>query len=306
MNVTVQNLPKSTVKLLFTVTPTEIEETYQRVLENVAKDVELTGFRKGKAPLELVKEKADPQKLANETIKELVTTYYSQAVKEKALNPIIAPKIEFDDFDKSKEFTFSATTAVRPTLTIGDYRAELTKLYARRRVEQEKVPTDDKQAEHVHIAPADVIDAIVAVTTVELPDMLVEDEVAKMLSRLVNQVQTVKLTVDDYLKSINKTVDDLRSDYAKSAARTITGEMALGDIAAKENITVDESEVDATIEAAGDPKLKERYAQNPLEKAYIRAIIAKNKLIWKLAEETEAAGKEVKDATPDKEPTSQQ
>ena len=71
--------------------------------------------------------------------------------------------------------------------------------------------------------------------------------------------------------------------------------MALGDVAAKENITVDESEVDATIEAAGDPKLKERYAQNPLEKTYIRAIIAKNKLIWKLAEETEAAGKE-KDA----------
>ena len=295
MNVTVQNLPKSTIKLLFTVSPAEIDQTYQKVLADVAKDVELPGFRKGKAPVELVKEKADPQKLANETVKELVTTYYPQAVKEKALNPIITPKIEFDDFERSKDFTFSATTAIRPILTIGDYRAELAKLYAKRIAEQEKTPADNKQAEHVHITPADVIDAIIAVTTVELPDMLVEDEVSKMLSRLVTQVQAVKLTIDDYLKSINKTVDDLRGDYAKSATRTITGEMALGDVAAKENITVDESEVDATIEAAGDPKLKERYAQNPLEKTYIRAIIAKNKLIWKLAEETEAAGKE-KDA----------
>lgn len=340
MQVSVQKLPKSAIKLTVTVPVDQVKASQEKVLADIVKDAELDGFRKGKAPAELVKQKIDPQKFDGEVMSHLVKTYYPQAVEEQKLLPIISPKIEIEAYDAEKDFTFTAETAVRPPIKVGDYRQAIKKSYDKKvdtalqtridksrqsdGVEQpkdqsdkakdtqttsskdgnqegqsddnqnkvEKNPTDNRET-HVHMSPTDIVDAILTVTQVEIPDMVLEEEVNRMLSRLVQQLQPLNLGMDAYLKSINKTGDQLRAEYAQVAQKNVASEMALVDVVAKEKVEVDDKEVEATADAMGDAKLKERYMQNPLEKAYIKAIIAKNKLIWKLISEVEGEDEHV-------------
>jgi FKBP-type peptidyl-prolyl cis-trans isomerase (trigger factor) len=290
MKVVLQNLPKSTVRLTVTLGVEEIKKSKEKVWDEVVKNAEVDGFRKGNAPVEMVKQKVDPRKVESEIITDLIKTYYPQAVEEQKLSPIIDPKIELDEFSEEKDFTFSVTVATKPTITIGDYKKAIKDVYDKKNEEFKKAKelepaaTETKDAhDHVHLSPNEVTDAIISVTTVEVSDLLVEEEVNKMLSRLVNQVQAVKLDMESYLKSLNKTSDSLKAEFAEIAQKSIVGELALFEVVKKEGVEATDAEVEQTLNAMGDAKLKEQYSKDDYQKAYIKSIIAKNKVIWKLS-----------------------
>ncbi len=297
MHVSVQKLPKSAIKLTITVPVDKVKASQEKVMAEIVKDAELDGFRKGKAPVLLVKQKINPQKFDSEVMSDLVKTYYPQALEDQKLAPIINPKIEIDGYHAEKDFTFTAETALRPEITVGDYKKAIKESYEKKVEEQNQLKAknenqtqnDGKEAghDHVHMAPNDVVDAILSVTQVEVPDMVLGEEVDRMLSRLVQQLQPLNLGMDAYLKSINKSGDQLRAEYAQVAQKNVASEMALLEIVKKEAVEVDDKELEATVAAMGDAKLQERYMHNPLEKAYVKAIIAKNKLIWKLISDSE-------------------
>ena len=293
-----QKLPKSAIKLTITVPVDQVKASQEKMLAEIVRDAEVDGFRKGKAPTELVKQKINQQKFDSEVMGDLVKTFYPQAVEEQKLSPIISPKIEIDSYDAEKDFTFTAETAVRPEITVGDYRKAIKESYDKKAEDEKNQKEDLKgtnqpEQDHTHMSPTDIVDAILTVTQVEVPDMVLDEEVNRMLSRLVQQLQPLNLGLEAYLKSINKTGDQIRAEYAQVAQKNVASEMALVEIVAREKVEVDDKEVEATADAMGDAKLKERYTKNPLEKAYIKAIIAKNKLIWKLISEVE--GEDLKD-----------
>ena len=60
---TIKNLPKQTVEIEIHIPWTEVEESYNKIFEQVSKEIEVEGFRKGKAPKKIVTEKIDKAKL---------------------------------------------------------------------------------------------------------------------------------------------------------------------------------------------------------------------------------------------------
>lgn len=292
MKVVVQNLPKNTVTLSITLLPEEIKISEEKVWNDVAKNAEIDGFRKGNAPLNLVKQKANPKKVENEIVTDLIKEFYPRAVEQEKIMPVIAPKIDFDSFDLDKDFTFSATTATHPEIKIGDYKKTIKDLYDKKNEEFKQAQEgkqenkDEKQEEkpdHVHLTPNEVIDAVASVTTAEISDLLIEEEANKMLSRLVNQLQTLKLDMDNYLKSQNKSAEDIKAEYAQIAQKNITAELAMIEVVKLEKVEATDEELNQTLEATGDSKLKDLYNKDEFQKAYIKSIIAKNKVIWKLS-----------------------
>jgi len=303
MKVVLQNLPKNTVKLVITLGVEEIKKSQEKIWNDIIKNTEIDGFRKGHAPAELVKQKVDAHKVQSETMSDLIKTYYPQAVEEQKLIPVIAPKIEVNEFDAEKDFTFTATTAVHPMVTVGDYKKAIKDLYDKKREAENKEQTangntqNDRSSDtkvdsgpthdRIHLSPNEVIEAVISVTTAEISDLLIEDEVNKMLSRLVNQVQAIKLDMEAYLKSQNKTAEGLKTEYAQIAQKNIAGELALIEVVTKEGVEATDAEVEQTLNAMGDAKLKEQYSKDEYQKAYIKAIIAKNKVIWRLSSHDE-------------------
>lgn len=289
MKVVLQNLPKNTFKLAITLSVEEIKKSQEKVWAKIIENAELDGFRKGKAPEELVKSRVDPHKVEKEILVDLISTYYPQAVEEQKLTPVADPKVEANELNLEKDYTFSVTVATRPQITVGDYKKTVKDVYDKKNTEPKssddaKSDAKTEQAhEHIHLTPNEIIEAVTSVTTAEISDLLIEEEVNKMLSRLVNQVQAIKLDIDAYLKSQNKTSESLKAEYAQIAQKNITGELAMLEVIKTEGIEATDAEVEQTLDAMGDAKLKEQYSKDEYQKAYIKAIIAKNKAIWKLS-----------------------
>ncbi len=292
MEIKVEKQPKSTYKVTVIVPSVEVKKSYESILAEVIKDTELPGFRKGSAPKELVLEKTDVSKLYGEVINDVLQKFYPQALKEKAITPISNPKVEIKEFDLEKDFEFVATLAVKPEVKVKEFKADLrkvleTKTETLKKENEEKLAKGEEiTSDHTHLTADDLLTLLLDKSEVEIADILIEDESERMISRFSQQVTGAGLSVEQYLKSQNKTIEDLKKDYSKIAEQTLKAEFVLSELVHKEGIEVSESELEETIKASGDPKLVEKM-QNSIEKWYIKSVLQKNKLISKILEEVE-------------------
>lgn len=294
MKVNVEKQQKSTLKISVSVESAKVKETYDKVLMDVVKETEIAGFRKGKAPKEKVLENTDVSKLYGEVVNELLRVYYPQALKEKHISPVSNPKVEITEFDLEKDFEFNATVAVRPEIKIGDYKKEIKKLKDKKIKEQEKA-LKEENAERLKNGEAlkevetkmtvdDVIDGIVESTTLEVSDLLVDEETDRMMSRLINQAQSVGMTLEDYLKAQNKSGEDLRKQYMEVAERNLKAEFALNQLIQDKKIEITDKEVEDMVNASGDEEAKKQM-QDKVQQWYIKSILAKNKVLTDILEE---------------------
>lgn len=85
-------------------------------------------------------------------------------------------------------------------------------------------------------------------TFTEVPELLVNEEVRKMLSELQNSIMERGMKMEDYLTSIKKTMDDLRMEFVPQAIRRIKTATLIKEIAKREDVQVDEKELDHEID----------------------------------------------------------
>ncbi len=120
-------------------------------------------------------------------------------------------------------------------------------------VKQEKT---EKEQQRWELA---VIDKVIESSTFdEIPDMLIENELHRMMHELESDVTKQGMKFDDYLQSIKKTKDQLHTELKPRAEKRVKTALALRAIAQAENITVDDRELRAQIE-----KEEKQYQQNP-------------------------------------------
>ncbi len=292
MQVNVEKQPKSTLKLSISVPSANVKEEYEKAFEDVVKNAELPGFRKGMAPKEMVKQKTDVSKLYGEVINNLLQRYYSQALKENLIAPVSNPRVEIKEFDLEKNFEFTAILAVKPDVEIGEFRTEIKsnyekKIEAAKKQNEEKLKKGEPLSDiHVHLHTNDIIDVLLKNSKVEISDLLIDEETERMMSRLVDQTQSIGLSLDQYLKAQNKTADQLKDEYNKIAENNIKSEFILDKLIRDEKIEISDRDVEDMIKASGVPDAEEKL-NNTTEKWYIKNILEKNKLITKLMKEVE-------------------
>lgn len=91
----------------------------------------------------------------------------------------------------------------------------------------------------------------------KLPDLLVNQEIDKMVGELEHNVQQSGMELKDYLPTIGKSLTDLKLDFTPMAITRIKASLLIREIAKRENITVTEGEVDTELD-----KLAGRYPDN--------------------------------------------
>jgi trigger factor len=99
----------------------EVRRVTERTARNIARQVEIPGFRRGKVPVELIKKRfADA--LKGEVVDQLVQGSVAEALKERNLVPLGAPKVDELKFEFDAPLTFKVDLEVRPPVTPKDYR----------------------------------------------------------------------------------------------------------------------------------------------------------------------------------------
>lgn len=93
----------------------------------------------------------------------------------------------------------------------------------------------------------EIVEAIMEKTPIDVPDILVDSEIMKMQSKMKADVEGMGMKYDDYLKTINKSEDEMKKEWRDSALKRAKLQLVIAEIAKTEKIKADKSAVDAEV-----------------------------------------------------------
>ncbi|MCA9353607.1 hypothetical protein KC842_01930 [Candidatus Nomurabacteria bacterium] len=103
--------------------PVELIETEkEKSLKKLAENIEIKGFRKGNAPLDMVKNQVGDLKLIEETAKDLILDRYIETITENNLSPIGQPEISLTKVASGSPVEFKIVTFLMPEISLPDYK----------------------------------------------------------------------------------------------------------------------------------------------------------------------------------------
>ncbi len=109
-----------------------------------------------------------------------------------------------------------------------------------------------------------ILQEVEKITTVELPDILIQDELNRMLVSLQRRVADMGLLLEDYLKGQGKTLDQLKSEWRPQAEKNVRMELGLAEIARMENVSISDQELQSEVDKIQDARVKKQFeSQEP-------------------------------------------
>ncbi len=255
--------PDGTVSFDLVLKASEIKVEYQKVLSEVREKIEIQGFRKGKAPLALVESKSDKNELNSHVLEHLLSPAYSAVVHEHKLIPLIDPRVTPKEMGEGKDWIMAVEVATSPEIELGDYEKYVKKALAEHKKHDHKADKaeDAKKQEEEHKLNH-IFDALIDNAKLEVSPLLIEEETKSALTRLASQLSSLKLTLEDYAKSIKKSTNDLVEEYKKSAEANLKLEFILQKLVSERKPEVTEPE----IQALKPQKGQESYVKYVLQK----------------------------------------
>lgn len=393
MTYTSKKQPKNLLEFEVTVSPEEMKDFYQQALQAMAKEITVSGFRPGKAPLDLVERQTSKMKILEQAAELAINQNYREIITKEKVWPIGEPKVELLKLAPDNPLVFKMTITLMPKVKLGDYkkikvqakpvkieekdvqkvlqelqqmrrkevavkrlaqindRAEvdlemfidkvllengqiknlsvilgqdfyipglspqlagmtigqtkefnlqypadhfdkklagkkvdfkvkLNNLYqidlpdlndnfaqgvgkfknlAELREQLKNNLTQEAQAKEDDRQEAEVLKQLVAKSTFEeLPEILLESELDKIVNELQYGVESQGLKFDDYLTHLKKTRADLRKDFIPKAEARVKTSLAIHELADQEKIIVDDKEIDQEV-----AKMVESYREQP-------------------------------------------
>lgn len=123
MNVKVEKTENNNeVKLEITVEAEKFDNAIKTVFNKNAKYFNIPGFRKGKAPYQIVEKTYGAQIFYEDAFNEVAGEAYEEALKEKEVEAVSRPEIDLVQIEKGKDLIFTAVVATKPEVTLGKYK----------------------------------------------------------------------------------------------------------------------------------------------------------------------------------------
>lgn len=303
MTFKLNSLSKSELEFEVTIPFSEFEPGLREAAALISEEVEVKGFRKGKAPLEVIKNRVGEYAVYERAAQLVVEKTYPGilqkilAGKELPPNrpPIGKPEITITKLAPSNDFQYKVKLVLLPEVKLPDYKFvarlvnkekrevsvtedEITKTLEWIREsrsegegENRKLPElndefakslgkfstlvelkesiregirmekEFKERERMRMK---IIEKIAAESQIEVPDLLIEAELDKMLEELKSGVENLGMKWEDYLFShIRKDPAELRKEWRADAEKRVRTALCLRAIAEREGITVSSEEI---------------------------------------------------------------
>ena len=169
MSLQVEKLEKNMAKLTIEVSAEDLEKAMQNAYQKAKGRISIPGFRKGKAPRKMIEQMYGKGIFLEDAANALIPEHYSKALAECELEIVSQPEIDVTQLDPGKAFIFTAEVAVKPEVTLGEYKGvevpkaevEVTEeeLEAELKKEQEKnsrtITVEDRAAQNGDIVTID-------------------------------------------------------------------------------------------------------------------------------------------------------
>lgn len=122
MSVQVENLEKNMAKLTIEASAEDFEKAVQAAYQKNKNKITIPGFRKGKAPRVMIEKMYGAGIFYEDAANALIQSEYPKAADECGLEIVSQPEIDVVQIEKGKPFIFTAEVAVKPEVTLGEYK----------------------------------------------------------------------------------------------------------------------------------------------------------------------------------------
>lgn len=330
MKYTITNQPNSIIEIKIELDKNDLLPFKEKAIEELAKSVQMNGYRQGKVPLELAKTKISPTELAEKTANFAIEKIYPKIILEEKINALGYPEIRITKIIPDQEMEFQIKVSQLKEINLPDYKKiakefekktetsvseneieeTLKWIYLSRnkntkegdslKIDDEfahslgnfknledlkknikeglKIEKEQKETEKWRIA---LLEKIMEKIEWDLPEVLIETEIQKMIEELKVRLEEMNLPYEKYLEQIKKTEEDLKKDLRETASKRVKIGLILKEIAEKEKISVSEEEIQQkTNQIIGqilDENLKEKIDPEQL-KEFVANLIQNEKV----------------------------
>ena len=122
MSLQVEKLEKNMAKLTIEVSAEDLDKAMEKAYQKQKSRISLPGFRKGKAPRKMIESMYGKGVFMEDAVNSLVPQEYTKALGECDLEIVSQPEINVTQMEPGKALIFTADVAVKPEVTLGDYR----------------------------------------------------------------------------------------------------------------------------------------------------------------------------------------
>ncbi|MCX7996849.1 MAG: trigger factor [Patescibacteria group bacterium] len=278
----VNKLPKNTVELLVEIPWEIILKQYDKAFDVLAKDLQVEGFRKGKAPKSVAQKHIPKDRVYDAAIRAYLPEVYEELVKKEGIKPIAQPKIDLIEAKENETWKVSFKIPLAPAVKIKGYReivtkakqeAKKTEIWVPGKDEKDVQPDPNKQKEAVLQA---VLNALVEKIDVEISDVIVQEEVNARLIKLVEDLQKLGISLDQYVQSRNTTIEKLREQLTKETTETYKLEFILQAIGDEEKVAVEKEDIEKMMGALQNEKERQAFLRNGY---YYASLLRKQKIL---------------------------
>lgn len=161
MSVQVENLEKNMAKLTVEVSAEDFEKAVQAAYMKNKNKITIPGFRKGKAPRVMIEKMYGTGIFFEDAANALIQSEYPKAAEESKLDIVSQPEIDVVQIEKGKSFIFTAEVAVKPEVTLGQYKGVEVEV-SPVEVTEEEVAAELKKEQENNSRTIDVDDRAVA------------------------------------------------------------------------------------------------------------------------------------------------
>lgn len=304
-NVKVTNLPHSEVEIEAEISEEKMTSLWGKAVAKISEKVEVDGFRKGKAPENVVVKKVGEISILEEAGEMAISESYADILVDHSIDAIGQPKVQITKIAKNSPLGFKIVTAVLPKVEIKDYKKEAaeiakkpdealatdkdvdqvieniqanrkqierSKIEKERKEKKDETPVEDKditvpefddefvkslgdfkdvsdfkakikeniQKEKEREAKdkkrGELIDMLLTKVKVEVPAIMLEGELEKMMAQFKDDIAKAGVTMEDYLKQLGKSADEIKEEWKPSAEKRVMVQLILSQIAQDEKI----------------------------------------------------------------------
>ena len=125
---------------------------------------------------------------------------------------------------------------------IGSESVDAYKKETRERLEKQNADRAEREVED------EIIKKVTETSDVEIPDAMIENQIDRMVQEMEYRLQYQGLKLADYLKYMDKSMEDFRKDYAEQAAEYVKSQLVIEAIIEREEIQATDEEVEKRVE----------------------------------------------------------
>jgi trigger factor len=238
MQVIQEKRPGSRVGLKIVVEADRVKRSYEKTLRQLEQNIQIPGFRKGKAPRNLVVRQVGRERILASAVDDLISEAIQQAFKEAQLTPI--SRFELDDevgqllaqFNPEADFSFSGYVEVYPEARVGQYKG-LTVTATRVDVKPEQIDQliDRWRDQRATLLPVE--DRPAQLGDVVVIDFAARDAEGNPLDEMTTQDFQLELKEDNFIPGFVAGIVGMQLDETKEIAATFPDDYFREEVAGK-------------------------------------------------------------------------